>query len=211
MKVFFLCCALFWYANAINIIQKPIVFDEERFRLTHEYIKTHYKIDPKDILIVPKTIVIHHTGMNSLEKSFQKMYKSTLSSDRQYIAKSSNLNVSAHFMVDQDGTIYQLMQDNYMARHIIGLNYSSIGIENIGGENLKDNLTKEQLQANVKLIQHLKKKYPSIVYVIGHYEYQAFEKHPLWLEQDKNYRTQKNDPSIRFMDALKKALKALEN
>ncbi len=36
-------------------------------------------------------------------------------------------------MVDRDGTRYRLMPETYMARHVIGLNYYSIGIENVGG------------------------------------------------------------------------------
>lgn len=206
MKTFLLCGLLVLGLEAFDIIQKPITFDEERFRLTHEYIRTHYKISPKDIRITPKIIVVHHTGIDSLEKSFKKMFPSTLSSDRKYIAKSGNLNVSAHFLIDKDGTVYQLMKDNYMARHVIGLNYSSIGIENVGGENLKDDLTQKQLLANVNLIHYLKKKYSTIEHIIGHYEYQNFETHELWLEKDKTYRTKKNDPSVRFMQALKEAL-----
>ncbi len=46
------------------------------------------------------------------------------------------------------------MPENYMARHVIGLNYYSIGIENVGGKNnRKEDLTKAQLESNIKLIR----------------------------------------------------------
>lgn len=175
--------------------------------MTKEYMKKHYNLENDSIKIVPRIIVIHHTGVNSFEKSFNRFYKEELPYDRPYIAKASSLNVSVHYLVDKDGTIYNLMPDNIMARHVIGLNYSSIGIENVGGEKLEDNLSQEQLQANMKLIKYLKKKYKTINDVIGHYEYKKYENDKLWLEKDSSYRTIKNDPSKRFMKELKDELK----
>lgn len=113
------------------------------------------------------------------------------------------MNVSTHFMIDRDGTIYRLMDETLMARHVIGLNYSSIGIENVGGKNNKDDLTPAQLNANIKLIAYLKNKYSTIEYLIGHHEYTDFTDHPLWMESDVRYRTIKYDPGDEFMDKLR--------
>lgn len=88
-----------------------------------------------------------------------------------------------------------------MTRHVIGLNFSSIGVENVGGN--KKSLTTEQLKANIELVKYLKEKYKTIEYLIGHYEYQSFEKHPLFLEKNSKYRTIKNDPSKDFMEKLR--------
>lgn len=93
------------------------------------------------------------------------------------------------------------MPETYMARHVIGLNLSSIGIENVGGN--KKELTLEQSKANIELVKYLKEKYKTIEYLIGHYEYQNFEKHPLFLEKNANYRTIKHDPSVEFMQNLR--------
>jgi len=93
-----------------------------------------------------------------------------------------------------------------MARHVIGLNHCAIGIENVGGTE-ETPLTGEQLRSNVRLIKYLKKKYPAILYVIGHYEYTLFEEHPLWLEKDKTYRTTKTDPGIDFMTSIRNKTK----
>lgn len=134
----------------------------------------------------------------------------TLPSDRPDIQKASALNVSAHFMVARDGTVYSLMPETTMGRHVIGLNYSSIGIENVGGERNIDNLTPAQLKSNIELIAYLTEKYKSINYLIGHDEYTHFEEHPLWLEKDKHYRTVKYDPGEDFMHKLRSSFPALK-
>lgn len=191
---------------AIEIIQKPIKFTQLRVDLTKEYIKNRYKIVVDDINIIPKMIVIHHTALDDFEKSFERLNPEILLSDRKDISNASKLNVSAHFLVNRNGKIYSLMPETYMARHTIGLNYSSIAIENVGGQRKGDRLTSKQLEANIKLVKYLKNKYRSIKYMIGHYEYQNFENSKLWLERDKSYRTIKNDPHSSFMEKLRKNL-----
>ncbi len=191
------------FLAALEIKQTPIEFGETRVELTKKYIKSHYALDVQDIKIVPKIIVIHHTAIDDFNDSLSRFASETLPSIRADINNGGALNVSAHFMVERDGTIHQLMPLNVMARHVIGLNYNSIGIENVGGQGGADNLTKEQLEANIALIKELQKKFLTIEYLIGHYEYRCFEGHELWLELDKNYRTHKDDPSQRFMGELR--------
>lgn len=193
-----------------SIKQKPITFKKERIEMTQKYIKDHYALEVQSIEIDPKIIVLHWTAIMDFEKSFSLLEPQTLLSHRSDIADAGTLNVSAHYLVDRDGTIYELMPDNIMARHTIGLNYSSIGIENVGGEgNAKEDLTPAQLQANIALVKYLKHKYPQIEYLIGHHEYLAMESSPLWLEIDKNYRTQKNDPGKKFMLSVRKKIQNL--
>ncbi len=195
---------------ALKIIDKPIDFGAERIALTKKYIKTHYGNTVENIEIVPKIIVLHWTAEPDFEKSFNRLKPQRLLTDRKDIAKASQLNVSAQFLVARDGTIYRLMPENWMARHVIGLNYSSIGIENVGGEgNKKDDLTKAQRTSNKKLIRYLKAKYPSIEYLIGHHEYKQMESTSLWLERDKGYRTVKADPGAKFMAEMREGVKDL--
>ena len=190
-----------------SIIQKPIVFTDKRRQLTKKYIQTHYGLDVKNINIIPKNIVVHWTAMMDFNKSYERLNPELLFSDRKDIAKASALNVSAHYLIDRRGNIHQLMPDDIMARHVIGLNYSSIGIENVGGKNnKKEDLTTAQLRANIALINYLKEKYPSIKNVLGHYEYRNYEDSELWLEKDKSYRTEKNDPGKAFMHEIRVAL-----
>ena len=196
--------------NEIKIIDKPIVFKKERIDLTKEYIKKHYGFKVKNIKITPKIIVLHWTADMSFKRSFNRLKPQRLFADRKDISKASALNVSAHFLVARDGTIYRLMPENWMARHVIGLNYYSIGVENVGGRaNRKEDLTKAQLESNIKLVRYLKAKYPTIKKLIGHYEYREEEGTPEWLELDSGYRTKKNDPGKRFMRAVRERVKDL--
>jgi len=191
-------------AGDLKIIDKPIDFGKQRVELTKEYIKNHYGLDVKDITINPKIIVLHWTAVPTLEGSFDRLKPELLLTDRKDIAAAGALNVSSHFLVDRDGSIYRLMPDNYMARHTIGLNYYAIGIENVGGKGDKsEDLTQAQVEANVYLVRYLKKKYPEIEFLIGHYEYGRMKKTKYWLEKDDNYFTQKNDPGDIFMKAVR--------
>ena len=196
--------------SKIDIIDKPIIFKKERIDMTKEYIKKHYGLKVENIEISPKIIVLHWTADMSFEKSFKRLEAQKLFSDRKDIVKASALNVSSQFLIARDGTIYRLMPENWMARHVIGLNYNSIGVENVGGKNnKKDDLTPEQLKANIALVKYLKEKYPTITYLIGHHEYRKMEKTKLWLERDKGYRTRKSDPGDAFMSKVREAVKEL--
>jgi beta-N-acetylhexosaminidase len=190
--------------EVIKIIDKPIDFGAERIEMTKEYILKHYGYVVDDIEIVPQIIVLHWTADMSFKKSFNRLKPQKLFSDRKDIVKASALNVSSQFMVKRDGTIYRLMPETWMARHVIGLNYSSIGVENIGS--LKSGLTDAQLKANIALVRYLKEKYPSITNMIGHHEYREMEDSDLWLEMDKGYRTEKSDPGDKFMADVREAV-----
>jgi len=195
----------------LRIIDKPIEFGQERIAMTKAYIKQHYGKNVKTIKIKPKIIVLHWTAEMSFDKSFERLRPQRLLSDRKDIAKASALNVSAQFLVARDGTIYRLMPEDWMARHVIGLNYSSIGVENVGGRGNKvDDLTPAQRQANIDLVKYLKAKYPSIKYLIGHHEYRQMEHTSLWLEKDKGYRTVKSDPGEKFMSDIRRNVKCLK-
>jgi N-acetylmuramoyl-L-alanine amidase len=123
--------------------------------------------------------------------TYNAFNRSILPSDRKAISGASSLNVSSHYLVDRDGTIYQLLPDTTFARHVIGLNYCAIGIENVGSNDYP--LTPAQLLANEKLIRYLAKKYP-IQYLIGHYEHTLFKNTSLWRETNPYYHSDKSDP-----------------
>ena len=139
----------------IHIIKKDIIFDDLRTSLTKQYIKERYNFEAESITIDPRIIVVHWTATKTSEQAFNTFKSPSLQGSRNDISYASNLNVSAHFLVDRNGQVFQLMKDNIMARHVIGLNYSSIGIENVGGIEGYP-LTNEQLISNVKLVKYLK-------------------------------------------------------
>ena len=195
-------------AQAPLIVEKPIVFDEERFRLTREYLQEHYGIITDTPTIVPQMIVVHWTAYPTLERSYEAFYAPTLANDRPNIQQASRLNVSVPYLIDRDGTIYRLMPDTLMARHVIGLNHCAVGIENVGdGQDYP--LTPAQRAANVQLIRYLAARYPTVEYVIGHHEYRRFIDHPLWKELDPTYLTDKDDPGDAFINQIREQLSDL--
>ncbi|MFD0797647.1 N-acetylmuramoyl-L-alanine amidase [Maribacter chungangensis] len=194
--------------STLNIVSKPIIFDAERERLTLEYLEERYGLEQDSPEITPKMIVLHWTVIPTFEKSFSAFEKPTLPNWRPDIKGVSGLNVSSQFMVDRDGTIYRLMPETKMARHVIGLNHCAIGVENVGGGEGQP-LTKAQVKSNIQLVRYLTDKY-DIEYLIGHYEYTRFENHSLWLEKDSGYRTVKTDPGKNFMEKVRKAVKSLD-
>ena len=196
---------LFGCDSPIEIIDKPIVFDAQRIALTKEYLQNRYQLTGDSITIKPKMIVLHHTVIPTFQETFEAFDPVTLPNWRPEIENVSGLNVSSQFVVDRDGTIYRLMPENYMARHVIGLNHCAIGVENVGGTPELP-LTEKQLEANIKLVKYLATKY-GIDYVIGHHEYTLFEGHELWLEVDAGYRTKKDDPGDAFMQKVRRATK----
>ncbi|MBW2264375.1 MAG: N-acetylmuramoyl-L-alanine amidase, partial [Deltaproteobacteria bacterium] len=146
------------------IVDKPVLFDEEREALSLQYAKDHYGLD--DFHIVPRMVVVHWTAGKSWQGAFKTFNKAKLSG-RPFLQKYGQLNVAAHYLVARDGTVYKLLPDHVMGRHVIGLNHCALGIENVGN----DDLTAEQLESNVKLVEYLAGRHESIEYLIGHYEY----------------------------------------
>ncbi|KTC75309.1 N-acetylmuramoyl-L-alanine amidase [Legionella birminghamensis] len=186
-----------------NIHQKPIEFTKKRIELSRLYQSTHYGIDSSSIEIEPKMIILHWTCLPTLELALRVFNPEMLPANsprRQEIP--DDLNVSSHYLVDRDGSIYQLMPENWMARHVIGLNHYAIGIENVGGIDGKDDLTEKQVEANAFLVCYLKNKYPGIKDVIGHHEYLRYKNTPLWLEKDPDYERLKTDPGSNFVNRV---------
>ena len=194
--------------NTGRIIDRPIVFNEERKELSLEYMKERYGLEQEEPTIEPKMVVLHWTAIPTLERSFEAFKNPVLPGARTAISGAGSLNVSTQFLVDRDGQIYRLMPETLMGRHVIGLNHTAIGVENVGGTK-ETPLTEEQLEANIWLVRYLKSKY-NIEYVIGHHEYTNFEGHDLWLEKDAGYRTQKSDPGDDFMEKVRTATQDLQ-
>ena len=195
-------------APALEIIDRPIRFDAERKELTRDYIRLHYGLEVKEITIVPRAIVVHWTGTRSLKGTWRAFNRVRARRARRHLIRGGAVNVSAHFLVGRDGTIYRLMPETWMGRHCIGLNYDAIGIENMGGGD-KYPLTRAQLKANIALVRYLKAKHKQIRYMIGHLEWRKVQNLPIFRELDPTYRNAKADPGPRFMKRLRKGVKDL--
>ena len=179
-----------------SIVDKPISWTPKREQLTREYALKHYGTAWTEI--EPQVVVVHWTASNDAQGVF-KYFDAESDAD-------GELQVASHFLVDRDGTIYRLTPETRLNRHAIGYNWCAIGIENVGGVNGREDLTAEQLQANVELIRYLHKKFPSIKYVFGHYQQVAARQTGLYLERVPNYFAKKPDPGAKFMRGLRARL-----
>lgn len=184
-----------------TIVDRPIPFDAERVRLTEDYWRQHYG-EPAAHTITPRAIVLHWTGGASLDSAWNTFAPTRAASARPDLAANGEVNVSAHFLVDRDGTIYRLMPETTMARHCIGLNAVAIGVENVGDGGANP-LTPAQVEADAALIHALVASYPTITHLLGHLEYRSMEGHPYFLERDPAYRTGKGDPGAAFMASVR--------
>ena len=184
------------YIPDINIVDKPIHWSENRERLIREYAQLHY--GKSEIQIIPQAVVVHWTAGSTWESAYNWFYNDAMA--------DGTLNVASQFIVDRDGTIYRLTEETALDRHVIGYNWCAIGIENVGGVNNIEDLTSEQLQANIDLIRYLHAKYPTIQYVFGHYQQVAARASGLYIENVAGYRSYKSDPGPIFMRSLREAL-----
>jgi N-acetyl-anhydromuramyl-L-alanine amidase AmpD len=184
------------------------VFDSERLKLTAEYSRIHYGAETSE-LREPRMIVLHYTAFATFSDSLRFFLPPLLDvRERADISSGGRVNVSAHYLVDRDGTLYQLAPENVICRHIIGFNYTAIGIENVGKN--KHALTEAQAQADAALVSRIVKRHPTIEYLIGHQEYQdeSLPHFALFLEKDPAYRfTPKHDPGCWFLERVRTLLK----
>lgn len=187
-------------------IQRPI-FDTERLLLTADYARHHYG-EATTVLSNPQMIVVHFVTIPTLQKSLDFFRPPHIDHKiRRDIAGGGEVNVSAHYLVDRDGTLYQLAAEDILCRHIIGFNHTAIGIENVAVD--ADDLTAAQLEANAALIGRIVQRQPSIRYLLGHHEYRdrTLPHYQLYREVDPTYRfTDKVDPGPLFMTRLRALL-----
>ena len=85
--------------------------------------------------------------------------------------------IGYHYIIYRDGTIHCGRPESRVGAHCAGHNANSIGVCYIGGcaadgKTPKDTRTEAQRAALVKLLQELKKKYPSAT-IHGHRDFAA--------------------------------------
>jgi len=164
----FLIAFSFCHAQKGFKVDTVRVLTKKKLDLTVKYNKKNYGFSSYR-LDSPRIIVVHYTAIDRLDATLNLFKKDLIASSRDYIKDFSSLNVGIHYVVDKDGHIYSLHPDTVVARHLIGFNHVSLGIENIAADST--GLTKAQIESNAKLIAYLSKKYPTIRYLIGHHEY----------------------------------------
>jgi len=147
------------------IVSKPIPFGPQRKAESAAYARRHYGVNTWR-LKNPRVIVEHYTASESFASAY-----STFAADTPDGELHELPGTCAHFVIDKDGTIYQLVSLTTMCRHTVGLNYTAIGIEHVGmsaSEILHD---PAQMAASLRLTRWLMARYGiQLRNVIGHAE-----------------------------------------
>lgn len=147
------------------IVSKPIPFSAQRRAEMAQYAERHYGLRTWR-LEHPKVIVEHYTASTSFMSAWN-----TFASDAPDPELHERPGTCAHFVIDRDGTIYQLVPLNTMCRHTVGLNWTAIGIEHVGTSDASILQNPKQLAASLKLTLWLMHRYGiSLPNVIGHNE-----------------------------------------
>lgn len=184
-----------------TIVDWPIAWPPARDAAMLAYRRAHSDPAAVDTSITPRMIVLHYTAGGSARGTKSYFDRPRLEASRRTLRGGGDVNVSAHFLVDRDGTIYRLMPETRMARHAIGVNHVSIGVENVGDED-RWKLTPAQVEANAALVRDLAARHP-IELLVGHHEVRALEGTPWFVELDPGYRNRKPDPGPRFMGLVR--------
>jgi len=195
-------------SDARVIVDAPMAWSAERARLTLAYRQRHSDPAAVDLAIVPRVIVLHYTDGGSATATRRYFDNVRIEAARPALARAGAVNVSSHFVVDRDGTIYQLQPADRFARHCIGLNHLAIGIENVG-DDAKLPLTEAQVVADAALVRMLAERYP-ITHLLGHHEVMAFRDHAYYVEREPGYRNDKPDPGPRFIARVRALVADLE-
>src|SRR4051794_21833626 len=129
------------------------------------YARRHYGIDSYR-LRDPRVIVEHYTVTSTFQQTFN-----TFAPDKADPELKELPGTCAHYVIDRDGTIYQLVPRSIMCRHTVGLNYTAIGIEHVGFSDREILRNAKQLDASLRLTRWLRCRYRvGVDNVIGHSE-----------------------------------------
>ena len=147
------------------IVQSPIPFGAKRKAEMVRYALRHYGLDTYR-LIDPHVIVIHYTETPDFQSTFNTFAPDVPDSELHELP-----NTCAHFVIDRDGTIHQLVPLGIMCRHTVGLNWTAIGIEHVGFSDAEVLGDSAQMRSSLRLVRWLRCRFHiSIADVIGHNE-----------------------------------------
>jgi beta-N-acetylhexosaminidase len=143
------------------------------------YMRRHYGLD-RATMVGPHVIVEHVTDTDSFQSTWN-----TFASDSPDPELGEEPGTCAQFVVDTDGTIYQLVRLPLACRHTVGLNWTAIGIEHVGISASQVLSSKKQMQASLALTLWLADRYGiGVADVIGHNESLTSvyhrERYPTW-------------------------------
>jgi len=144
-------------------VWKPIPFPDSRKMEMAAYAREHYRLDTF-LLEHPQVIVEHFTATSSFRVAYN-----TFASNAPDLGQLPG--TCAHFLIDADGTIYQLVPLDLMCRHTVGLNWTAIGIEMVGLSDQQILGRARQIAAATRLTLWLMQRFGiQLRNVIGHNE-----------------------------------------
>lgn len=147
-----------------RIVPRPIPFPAKRLEETKAYTRRHY--GRAATTFTPKVIVEHFTVTPTFQATFN-----TFAADVPDTELHELPATCSQFVVDRDGTIYQLAPATRICRHTVGLNDVAIGIEHVGSSDAEVLGDAAQLKASLALTRWLRCRYGiEVKNVIGHAE-----------------------------------------
>jgi beta-N-acetylhexosaminidase len=148
-----------------HIVLELIPFGAKRRAETAAYAQRHYGTSTWR-LDRPHVIVEHYTASSTFASPYAYFASDTPDPELGELP-----GVCAHFVIDRDGTIYQLVRLNTMCRHTVGLNWTAFGIEHVGSSDRQILGNAAQLSASLSLTLWLMSRYHiQLRNVIGHNE-----------------------------------------
>jgi hypothetical protein len=109
-----------------HIVKDFIPFSAARKNEMREYALLHYGIDSYHI-VGPHLIIWHFTESSTVSSVWNTFADNVPDVEFHVLPQ-----VCAHFVIAPNGTIYQLVPLTIMCRQVVGLDYTAIGIENVG-------------------------------------------------------------------------------
>jgi len=145
------------------IVWRPIPFPARRKAEMAAYSARHYGTRTWR-LTDPKVIVEHYTAGLTFQGAWN-----TFASNARHDGELPG--TCAHFVIDRDGTIYQLVPLGTRCRHAVGMNYTAIGIEHVGTSDAMVLGDAAQMRSSLRLTLWLMQTFHiRIRNVIGHNE-----------------------------------------
>jgi beta-N-acetylhexosaminidase len=185
-----------------RITRKPIPYGTERRAQMADYAQRHYGIHDYR-LRDPKVIVEHYTVTDTFAPVFNYFAINAPDPELHELP-----GVCSHYVIDTDGSVYELVPPRIMCRHTVGLNYTAIGIEHVGQSDAQVMGNRRQRAASLRLTRALQGRYGiSARDVIGHNENRSS---PFHRERVARLRSQTHgDFPKPVMDVYRRALRRL--
>jgi N-acetylmuramoyl-L-alanine amidase len=148
-----------------SIHQWPIPYGAARKREMAAYSLRHYG-EHTYVLSRPRVIVEHYTETATAQEAFNTFAPDVPDNEFHELP-----NTCAHFLVEPSGRIDELVALSLRCRHTTGLNWTAVGIENVGFSDQAILGNPRQLGASLRLTAWLRCRYGiALRNVIGHNE-----------------------------------------